>query len=243
MPGQLHPVGDLAEGGLDAVAPLGDDLQQDGGHRGALPLAWRDEDGGAAAAWAAAKALPLKPLSRAGHAGRARPPAGPRRRRARSRRRARWTRRGRPGCPGPSSRRAGSRRTTRRGRRRGRTGRPGRCPARSTGPAADPGGVLDRQRAGVHLLAVILREPGRERGPQLLERAPQPADPAVGLALARQDREEMAPVAGDLGQETGLGAPPEQVPDLRDGQQLGISAGRSGPGLRGIWMAPDRIRS
>ena len=36
--------------------------------------------------------------------------------------------------------------------------------------AADPGRVLHRQGAGVHQLAVILREPGRERGPELLER-------------------------------------------------------------------------
>jgi hypothetical protein len=31
--------------------------------------------------------------------------------------------------------------------------------------AADPGRVLHRQRAGVHLLAVVFREPGRESGP------------------------------------------------------------------------------
>jgi hypothetical protein len=36
--------------------------------------------------------------------------------------------------------------------------------------AADPGRVLHRQGAGVHQLAVILREPGREGGPELLER-------------------------------------------------------------------------
>jgi hypothetical protein len=48
VPGQFHAVGDLAEGGLDAVAPLGDDLEQGGGRRGALLLIGRDEDGGAA---------------------------------------------------------------------------------------------------------------------------------------------------------------------------------------------------
>jgi hypothetical protein len=94
--------------------------------------------------------------------------------------------------------------------------------------AADPGRVLHRQRAGIDLLAVILGQPGREDSPELLERAPRPAAAAVGLALVRQDREQVAPVAGDLGQECGLAAPPQQVPDLRDRQQLGISAGRGG---------------
>jgi hypothetical protein len=59
----------------------------------------------------------------------------------------------------------------------------------------------------------------------------------------RQAREQVAPVAGDLGQEPGLAAPPELVADLGDGQRLGIGAGRVGPGRRGIWTAPDRIRS
>ena len=48
VPGQFHAVGGLAEGRLDAVAPLGDDFPQDGGHGHALPLTRRDEDGGAA---------------------------------------------------------------------------------------------------------------------------------------------------------------------------------------------------
>jgi hypothetical protein len=88
--------------------------------------------------------------------------------------------------------------------------------------------MLHRQRAGIDLLAVILGQPGREDGPELLERAPQPAGAEVGIALVRQDREQVAPVAGDLGQECGLAAPPEQVPDLRDRQQLGIRSGRGG---------------
>lgn len=50
--------------------------------------------------------------------------------------------------------------------------------------AADLGRVLHRQCAGVHLLAVIFRQPGRENGPELLERSSQPASPAVGLVLA-----------------------------------------------------------
>jgi hypothetical protein len=92
--------------------------------------------------------------------------------------------------------------------------------------AADPGRVLHRQRAGIDLLAVILRQPGGQDGPELFERAPQPAGSPVGLALVRQDREQMPPVPGDLGQEGGLTAPAEQVADLRDRQQLGIGAGR-----------------
>src|SRR6266480_611652 len=46
--GQFHPVGDLGEGGLDPVAPLGDDRQQDGGHAGTLILGGRDQDRSAA---------------------------------------------------------------------------------------------------------------------------------------------------------------------------------------------------
>jgi hypothetical protein len=51
VPGQFHPAGDLAEGRLDAVAPPGDRLQQGGRHGGALLLAGRHEDGGAAGGW------------------------------------------------------------------------------------------------------------------------------------------------------------------------------------------------
>ena len=38
----------------------------------------------------------------------------------------------------------------------------------------------------------------------------------------------MRPVARDLGQEPGLAAAAQQVPDQRDGQQLGVAAARSG---------------
>jgi hypothetical protein len=48
VPGQSHLLGDLAEAGLDPVAPLGDDGRRDGGHAGALVLGGRDEDRGAA---------------------------------------------------------------------------------------------------------------------------------------------------------------------------------------------------
>jgi hypothetical protein len=47
VPGQSHLLGDLAEAGLDPVAPLGDDLQHDGGCGGVLVPGGRDEDRGA----------------------------------------------------------------------------------------------------------------------------------------------------------------------------------------------------
>src|SRR5512135_3104408 len=93
---------------------------------------------------------------------------------------------------------------------RGVAAEPGGQVVAGPGPAvraADPGWVLDRQRGRIHLLAVVLRQPGRQRGPELLERAPQPAGPAVGLALVRQVREQVAEVPGDLGQEPCLAAP------------------------------------
>lgn len=93
----------------------------------------------------------------------------------------------------------------------------------------DAGRVPDRQRGRIDLLAVVLGQPGGQYCPELLERAPQPAGPPVGLALVRQHREQVAPVPPDLGQEPGLAAPAQQVPDLRDRQQLGIGAGRGRP--------------
>ena len=70
-------------------------------------------------------------------------------------------------------------------------------------------------------------------GSQLPDRASQPAGAAAGLALVRQDREQVAPVPGDLGQEGGLAAPPGQVPHLRDHQQFGIPRRRGRPGGAG----------
>jgi hypothetical protein len=87
--------------------------------------------------------------------------------------------------------------------------------------------VLDRQRAGIDLLAVIGRDLRGEVAAQLLERAPQPPDPPVGLALVRQPGEQVRPVARHLGQEARLAAAAQQMPDLRDGQQLGVAAARS----------------
>jgi hypothetical protein len=103
--------------------------------------------------------------------------------------------------------------------------------------------VLDRQRGGIDLLAVIDGQPGRQHRPQLLERAPQPADPPVRLALVRQFREQVRPVPGHLGQEPGLAAPPQQVPDQRDGQQLRVGARwcRARPGRDGDGLGADRV--
>jgi len=103
--------------------------------------------------------------------------------------------------------------------------------------------MLDRQRAGIDLLAVIDRQLRREVGAEVLERAPQPADPPAGLALVRQAREQVRPVPGDLGQEGGLAAAARQVPHHRDGQQLGVAAGRRGPGRGGMATAPEAIAS
>ena len=124
---------------------------------------------------------------------------------------------------------------------RGVAAEPGGQVVARPGPAvraADPGGVLDRQRAGVDLLAVIFGQPGRQHRPQLLEGAPQPADPPVGLALVRQPREQVRPVPGHLGQEPGLAAPAQQVPHQRDGQQLGVAAGRRRARPGGRWRRP-----
>jgi hypothetical protein len=109
--------------------------------------------------------------------------------------------------------------------------------------AADPGRVLHRQGAGVYLLAVVFRLPGRQRGPELLKRAPQPAGPAVGLALVRKAREQVAPVLGDLGEEPGLAAAAEQVPDQGNRQQFGVAAGRSRSRPGRDVIAPTSIRS
>src|SRR6516165_8894241 len=64
VPGQLHQVGDLAERGLDPVAPLGDDLEQDGRHGGALVLGGRDEHGGAAGGLGGGERLAVEALVR-----------------------------------------------------------------------------------------------------------------------------------------------------------------------------------
>jgi hypothetical protein len=90
--------------------------------------------------------------------------------------------------------------------------------------------VLDRERGGVDLLDRIGWYGGRPGGAELLEGAPQPAGAAVDFRLVRQVREQVQPVAADLGQEAVLAAAAEQVADQRDGEQLGVGAGRSGTG-------------
>ena len=52
--------------------------------------------------------------------------------------------------------------------------------------ASHPARVLDGQRGGIHLLPGIFRQPVYQVCPQLLESAPEPADPPVKLALVRQ---------------------------------------------------------
>src|ERR1700761_7715325 len=64
VPGQLHLHGDLAEGGLDAVALVGDDFQQDGGRGRAVLLLGRDEDGGAAGGLGGGEAAAVEALVR-----------------------------------------------------------------------------------------------------------------------------------------------------------------------------------
>jgi hypothetical protein len=62
--GQFHLVGDLAEGGLDPVAPLGDDLEQDGECGGAVLPPWRGKDGGAAGGLGGGERRPVEALVR-----------------------------------------------------------------------------------------------------------------------------------------------------------------------------------
>ncbi len=73
----------------------------------------------------------------------------------------------------------------------------------------------------------------------VLESAPQPADPPVGVAFVRQGREQGCPIAGHLGQEPGLTTAARQVPHQRDSQQLGVAAGRPGPGRPAMLAAPS----
>jgi hypothetical protein len=88
--------------------------------------------------------------------------------------------------------------------------------------------VADGQRRGIDLLAVIGRDTRGQVGAELPGRAPQPADAPVGLALVRQDREQVRPVAGHLGQEPRLAAAAQHMAHLRDGQQLGVATGGCG---------------
>jgi hypothetical protein len=109
--------------------------------------------------------------------------------------------------------------------------------------AADPGGVLDRQRGGIDLPAVIFRQPGRQHGPQLLEGSPQPADPPVRLTLAGQAREQVRPVPGHLGQEPGsLRRPSRCRTSATASSSASVHAG-AGPGRGAMATAPELIAS
>jgi hypothetical protein len=70
--------------------------------------------------------------------------------------------------------------------------------------------VLDGQRGGIYLLPAVLGQLGYEVPAQLLESAPEPADPPVKLALVRR-----APVLADFLQESGFAGPSQDVPDQR----------------------------
>jgi len=61
--------------------------------------------------------------------------------------------------------------------------------------------------------------------------------------LVRQHREQVAPVAGHLGEKSGLAAAAQQVAHLGDGQQLASLQPGAGPGRRGMAMAPAVIAS
>jgi hypothetical protein len=65
----------------------------------------------------------------------------------------------------------------------------------------------------------------------------------VGLGLVRQPRAQPRPVAGHLGEEPGLAAPAQQMPDHRDGQQLGVAAGRCRTWAAGMSIASAAIAS
>ena len=78
---------------------------------------------------------------------------------------------------------------------------------------------MGRVPAGVHLLAVILGQPGRQSGPELLECSLQP------------------------GQEARLAALAEQVPDLGYRPPFGVAAGRGEAGRDGTVIDPASIRS
>ena len=123
---------------------------------------------------------------------------------------------------------------------------PGGQVAARPGPlvrAADAGWVLHRQRGGIDLVAVVPRQPGRQDGPDLLERTPQPAGSSVDLALARQDREEMAPVRATSARKAdSLRRPSRHRTPAMASSSASVQAG-AGPGRRGIRIAPDRIRS
>jgi hypothetical protein len=81
----------------------------------------------------------------------------------------------------------------------------------------------------IDLLSAVLGDPGGQAGAESLEGAPQPPGALVELALYRQPREQVGPVAPDLGQPGGLRAAAEQVAHQRHGEHLNVTAGRNRP--------------
>jgi hypothetical protein len=92
-------------------------------------------------------------------------------------------------------------------------------PLRALRAGRPPKAALDGQRGGIHLLPGIFRQPVYQVCPQLLESAPEPADPPVKLALVRR-----APVLADFLQESGFAGPSQDVPDRRRCRQALVPA-------------------
>ena len=103
--------------------------------------------------------------------------------------------------------------------------------------AADPEGCLTGS-AEVSICWTGLAGTARPGRRGAAEGAPQPAGAPVDLRLVRQVREQVRPVAADLGQEAVLAAAAEQAPDHGDREQFGVGAGRGGTGRRGIDRTP-----
>src|ERR1017187_4853215 len=177
---QFHLVGDLLEAGLDAVAPLGDDLLECRGHGLALVLRRGDDHGGAAGGVLGGVRSPAEALAgqepwrRAAlgqvGAGLAVVHGGGH---------------DAPGPDDPAARIGLDREAEAAGPLgvRGVAAEPGMQSARP-GPAvraADPGSMPDRQRRGIDLLAVTGRNARGQVGAELPGRAVQPADPPAGL--------------------------------------------------------------
>lgn len=227
VPGRFHGVGELAEGGLDPVAPLNDDLLQGLRHGLALLIGRRYQVVMPCSARDSVNAAPLKPLSfeqpdqvfgvgaqvddevafveRGGH--------------------------DRPGADQPRAQvgapPTGTRSIIQRARRRGRSGRTAGW-ARPIVRAADPAGALDRQRGGCR--SVPSRRPRPRPAAHLAELlvgAVEPADTPVDPARVGQRRTHRGPLAADLGKEPGpgLAASAQQVPDQCDSDDLRIGTG------------------
>jgi hypothetical protein len=84
--------------------------------------------------------------------------------------------------------------------------------------------MVDRQGRGVELLPGVFGKLADHMLTELLERPPEPAHPAVALALDGQVGKVVRPVLTDRGEEHPLARPPEQVSDQRNGEDLGVGA-------------------